>query len=76
MKAGNVLLVIITAITMLIVCNAYSNTSASISNSNYEEMKMNLNMDYEVWVFENGEWWIYVYNDSGVIKNIYQPPND
>jgi hypothetical protein len=73
MKTKNVLLVILFVLSLLLPYNSFSKSS-KVLNSNTQEVQKFSN--YEVWVYENDQWWIYVYSDSGVIIRVYQPTND
>lgn len=73
MKAKNVLLVALFVLSLLLPCSSYSKPSEIVKTNGFEMLKSS---NYEVWMFENDQWWIYVYSDSGVIIRVYQPTND
>lgn len=74
MKAKELVLVVLVIFTILFSLNIEAKSNQFKNDLQYEETV--LNMDHEVWVFENGEWWIYLYGEDGGIIAIYKPPND
>jgi len=74
MKAKELVLVVVVIFTILFSFNIEVSSYQNKGEVKYTETV--LNMDHEVWVFENGEWWIYLYGEDGGIIAIYKPPND